>query len=67
MHTCTHPHTHAHMHTSTHTHTHLRAFDVVVKVISKGMDKVDGLITSCIVLEVPRKQHCEARSKQQNQ
>ena len=39
-------------------HAYLRAFDVVVKVISKGVDEVDGLITSCIVLEVPRKQHC---------
>ena len=48
----------------THTHAHLRAFDVVVKVISKGVDEVDGLITSCIVLEVPREQYCAERSKQ---
>ena len=63
---CTHTcmHTHMHAHTYAHTHAHLRAFDVVVEVISKGVDEVDGLITSCIVLEVPREQHCAERSKQ---
>ena len=37
--------------------THLRAFDVVVKVISKGVDQINGVISCFSVFKMTWKQH----------
>lgn len=43
--------------------SYLRAFDVIMEIVSERVNEVDGLLTGCRILEVTRKQDYKRKIK----
>lgn len=41
-----------------HLSAYFGALDVIVEVVSEGVDAVDGLVPRVLILEMPGKQNC---------